>query len=402
VHVACVIALGLAPLAWTDKLGAQLDAPETIAAARRVSSVATASRETQIETLLALLANDRGDRFVRAHVPGALAKLSAGASAEACAEITGALLAALTPTSQEPAEVLQGCTLALGKLGGVDDDEVNRAVRATLQRIVLGGERQARSFALIALAQRAARTQAADVVADTRAFLGQRLANAKAHERAWAALALGVLEHGRANTGEANSTSVRAVMLSALKDSGSPDEIGALAIGCGLTGDRDATSILMEKLARVSDARTQGHIMVGLGLIGDTRATNALRDVLARTRFQPELMASAAIGLALLEDRSLVPALVDMLARAGSGASQATAASVLGWIGDRRAIDPLLALLADRNATATARGFAANALGRVCDKDRLPWDAVLSEDVHYLAATATLIGGDGTGVLEIH
>src|SRR6185295_17197057 len=116
---------------------------------------ATASRETELEALFAVFVDGNGDRFVRAHIPTALAKLSDGASDAACGEITQALLDPLDPAVRERDEVMQGCTLALGRVGGVDQRELDMKVRATLQRVALGGERQCRSFALIALAQRA-------------------------------------------------------------------------------------------------------------------------------------------------------------------------------------------------------------------------------------------------------
>jgi HEAT repeat protein len=402
VHVGCVLALGLTPLAWTSKLGDGLDAPATPAAARRISTVATASRETQIEALFAVFVDPNGDRFVRAHVPTALAKLSDGASEAACTEITTALLDALAPNSRERDEVVQGCTLALGAVGGVDQRELDVKVRATLERIALGGERQSRSFALIALAQRAARTHSATVAAETRAFLAERLSDGKSHERAWAALALGVLERERKAPNEVNAQSTRALLVSTLKDCGSPEEVGALAIGCGLASDLDAVPVLITKLERTADVRVQGYLAVALGLLGDARATQPLKAVLADARFRPELLRSAAIGLAMLEDRTLVPTLVDTLSTATSLASQGAAASVIGWIGDKRAVDPLLKLLANRDVTASARGYAAVALGRVCDRDRLPWNALIASDVHYRAATVTLLAGDGTGVLEIY
>jgi hypothetical protein len=364
--------------------------------------VATASRETQIEALFAVFANPDGDRFVRAHVPTALAKLSEGASPAACAEITEALLSALSPASRERDEIVQGCALALGNVAGVDQRELDLKVRATLQRVALGGERQSRSFALIALAQRAARAPSEPIAAETRAFLSQRLSEGKSHERAWAGLALGVLERERRAPGETNAVSARAILLSALKDSGSPDEVGALAIGCGLAGEADAMQVVLTKLERTAEPRLQGYLCVALGLLGDARATKPLKTVLADARFRPELLKSAAIGLAMLEDRTLVPTLVETLSTATSLASQGAAASVIGWIGDRRAVDPLLKLLGNKDVTASARGYAAVALGRVCDRDRLPWNAVVAEDVHYRAATVTLVAGDGTGVLEIY
>lgn len=401
VHVACVLALGLAPLEWSAGLGAGLDAPDTALAARKLSSIATASRETELECLLATFADDRGDRLVRAHVPAALARLSEGAGAAAGKELTDVLLAALAPSAHEPDEVVQGCVLALGRIEGVDDEALDTRVRATLQRIALGGERQTRTFALIALSERGARARDERAVAETRAFLARRLAEGRSYERSWAALALGVLEHARRKAGEANSTSVRASLVATTKDCGSPDELGALATACGLAGDVAAVPVLLQKLERTSDPRLQGHLAVALGMIGDTRANEALKGLLAHARYRPELLRQAAIGLALLEDYTLVPTLIETLTQAQSHASQAAAASVIGWIGDRRAVVPLLALLENRDATASARGFAAVALGRVCDQDRLPWSASFAEDVHYRAATATMLAGDGTGLLEI-
>ncbi|MBL8859785.1 MAG: hypothetical protein JNL28_14860 [Planctomycetes bacterium] len=401
VHVGCVIALGLAPLQWSDKLGEGLTSPATVAAARRVSSIATASRETQLETLLALFANSKGDRWVRAHIPAALAKLAEGAGESACAEITGVLLSALAPHSSERDEVVQGCVLALGRVGGTEVTALETRVRATLQRVALGGERQSRSFALIAIAQRAASAPLERSSADARTFLSTRLSDGRMQERSWAALALGILEHGRNLAGEPNSLSVRANLAAALRDSGSPDEVSALAIACGLTGDRSAVPVLLAKLERSSDPRVLGHVAVALGLIGDSTAGRVLQAQLGTARFRPELLKNTAIGLALLEDRTLVPTLLETLERGTSLTSQGAAAAVIGWIGDRRAIDPLLTLLSNRTASATARGFAAVALGKVCDRDRLPWNALITEDFHYRAATATLIAGDGTGLLEI-
>jgi HEAT repeat protein len=160
--------------------------------------------------------------------------------------------------------------------------------------------------------------------------------------------------------------------------------------------------VVLTKLERTAEPRLQGYLCVALGLLGDARATKPLKTVLADARFRPELLKSAAIGLAMLEDRTLVPTLVETLSTATSLASQGAAASVIGWIGDRRAVDPLLKLLGNKDVTASARGYAAVALGRVCDRDRLPWNAVVAEDVHYRAATVTLVAGDGTGVLEIY
>jgi len=399
VHVACVIALGLTPLAWAD--ASTKNAADSDAAESSASSIASASRQTQIEALLAILADAKGDRFVRAHAPGSLAKLSEGADDTACAQIVEALLSPLAQNTSEKDEVVQGCVLALGRVAGVDIEVLDTRVRTVLQRIATSSERQTRAFASMSLSQRAARMSNADRAAEVRAFLAKQLAEGRSNERAWAALALGVLEHGRPAGTEANEASVRAGLVTGLKECGSPEELGALAIACGLAGEVAAVPILLDRLEHASEARVQGHLAVALGLIGDTRGSAPLKVLLANARFRPELLRQVAIGLALLEDRTLVPALLETLEKANSLASQAAAASVIGWIGDYRALQSLLSLLANREVTASARGFAAVALGRICDRDRLPWNASITEDIQYRAAPATLIAGDGTGVLEI-
>lgn len=396
VHVACVLALGLAPLSSR----AASDARAPVEAATK-DLVASTSREAQIECLLALASDPAGDRIVRGHVPSALARLSDGADASARAAITEALLAPLAPNSTEPNTVVHGSVLALGAVAEVEDVALANRARVTLQRLALTGERQARAFATLALAQRAARPSEPASASETREFLLKRLSEGRSQERAWAGLALGILEHGRKAPDEAGAASVRAGLLGALKDSASPEELGALAIANGLCRSEGAVPILLQKLERVSTAGVQGHLAVALGLIGDPRGLAPLREVLATARFRPELLREVAVGLALLEDHTLVPTLVDTLEMAQSQASQAAAAGVIGWIGDRRAVRPLLALATRSDATASARGFAIVALGRVCDRDRLPWNAWIATNVNYRAATATLVAGDGTGLLEI-
>jgi HEAT repeat protein len=274
-------------------------------------------------------------------------------------------------------------------------------VRTVLQRLAQQSDRQVRAFALVALGQRAARTTLVERAVETRVFLAKRLGEGRTGERAWAAIALGVLEHGRRDPAETNKESVRATLLDALSESQAPDELAAVAIACGLARETSAVPLLIQRIEGTSDARVQGYLSLALGMIGDARAMPALRTVLAGARFRADLLRQSAIGLVLLEDRTLVPTLLQTLEKAASLTSQAAAASVIGWIGDQRALPGLLALVANRDVTASARGFAAVALGRVCDRDRLPWNAEICEDVHYRAATVTLNAGDGTGLLEI-
>jgi hypothetical protein len=404
VQVACVTALGLTPLSWSGNSKEDVHAPATPAEARQSTGTASASRETELDCLLALLADTSGDRWVRAHVPTALARLAAGAAESTREEIVHAVLSRVTERSHERDEVVQGCVLALGELGDADRGEIDAQVRTALKSAVESADAQSRRFALIALAQCAARPGPGgkdDAATEVRLFLASRLAEGRSHERCWAALALGILEHERrAHAGE-SGVNLRAQVLAALRDAGSATEVGALALGAGLMGDKDATPVLLAKLEHESEASAQGNLAVTLGLLGDERAAPALRAQLASARFRPELLRETAIGLALIEDATLVPSLIDTLEKAEGLASESAAASVLGWIGDRRTIDPLLTLMGRTEVTASVRAFAAVALGRVCDQDRLPWNAAVMQDCNYRAATPTLRASDGTGLLDI-
>jgi HEAT repeat protein len=273
-----------------------------------------------------------------------------------------------------------------------------------LRRLLDGSDLQSQCFALIALAQTCARggeNGAEEGALEARNVMLHKLENGKSRERTWAALALGVFEHARIARGLEPSRAVRGALENALKDCGSGDEVGALAIGLGLARDEEAVPVLIARLDRMADARTRGYLAVALGLIGDPRAVSPLQKLLAESRFRPDILQPTAIGLALLEDRTLSMTLVGTLSQATSLASQSAAASVLGWIGDRNSIPPLVELLRKKDVTASARGFAAVALGRVCDRDRLPWNSIVSTGLQYRASTDTLISSDGTGLLDL-
>ena len=70
--------------------------------------------------------------------------------------------------------------------------------------------------------------------------------------------------------------------------------------------------------------------------------------------------------------------------------------------GDQGSITPLVAMLKNQDITDSARGFAAVALGIVADKELLPWNSKIAEDLNYRASTQTLVdSSSGTGILDI-
>ncbi len=187
----------------------------------------------------------------------------------------------------------------------------------------------------------------------------------------------------------------------ALQDARSPEEVGALAIACGLAGIRSAAPQLLTRLADTKEPRAQGYVALALGLLDVRDAVEPLRKLLEESRLCSEKLPQTATALALLEDPLLVTRLVDLLGRGTSQATLDAACFALGTVGDRRAVDPLLALVHDEKLSDHTRATAISALGRVCDRDRLPWQYAVSAGLNYRAMTVTLSGADHGGLLDL-
>ncbi len=287
-------------------------------------------------------------------------------------------------------------------LGASESDA--RAV-ATLQAVVneKRGDNTMRDFAVIALAQIGGRGHGEDVEAQRTLVRGYLLDTARhgaSHIRRWAGLAVGVMERAVVDGGGSTPLGVRESLRQLFVEARTPEDVGALAIAVGISRDTEALKPLLAQLGRVDDANAQGYLCVALGLIDARSAAPRIEEIIQKSKFKPELLRQAAIGVGLLGDKDVVPSLVTMLQNAQGYSSQAAVASALGFIGDARSIDPLVAMLEKSDLTAGARGFAAVALGIVGDKEMLPWNAKISANINYVAATPTLTG-QGLGILDI-
>jgi len=78
-------------------------------------------------------------------------------------------------------------------------------------------------------------------------------------------------------------------------------------------------------------------------------------------------------------------------------------ATALGFIGDHCSVNPFVDLLGnERDLTPLGRAFSAVALGLVADKEMLPWNSKIGQDINYRAAVSTLSDtSGGTGILDI-
>lgn len=368
----------------------------------------------QVRDLLELYGDRSWPALVRAHVPVALVRLLGDGSAPAALndEVLKALCVGLDEHRGEQGALEQSAVLALGRLADCGAAPLSVQARELLMsKGSDDADEQVRYFALIALGQCGARAGAdrdwsglkgAHGRAGLRAFLLEGLSSGKVATRSWAGLALAVLERGLDEDGGPGSVDARRALVATLHAARNPDEIGALAIACGLVGDPGAAQTLRDCLETTSDADAVGNVCVALGLLGDVAAKSAISEVIERSRYQPALLKSAAIGLGLMGDRDVALKLVAWLDKAHGLAAQASISTALGFIGDDRSIRPLMGLLADPEKTALARAFAAAALGIVGDKDDLPWGSRYSVDVNYRANVSTLIDPGGSlGLLNL-
>lgn len=399
--VACVIALGRV------RLDAVMPASP---AGPREEWPASSCRVAQVDALLAWFEDGSRAARARAHAPLSLAWLLEGLP-ESVREplrerVASSLLRRVGPRSGEWSEVVQGCVIALGRMGDADADSLDARIRRELLVVAEDASNVlARRLATVAVARAAARpgdgAQPGSARAEVERAL-QRLLMGSTGERPWAALALGML--GRADRDEHRAPSRESTgsLLAALERSKSPSEVGAMAVAVGMMGVEDAVGPLHERLREVSEDEARGYLALALGLVGRRDSIALVQSVAAESRYRPELLRQAAVSLGLLGDKGAVPELVSMLAAARSLSSQAAIASALGLVGDARSIEPLLEVLADReHYTDAARGFAAVALGLVADSHALPWSSVFSADLNYHAAPPTLLDDRGTGILDI-
>ena len=257
---------------------------------------------------------------------------------------------------------------------------------------------------MIALAESSARyggegsEEGASAAVET---LLRQLSRARSGGDRWAALALGVFGRRSADDGRTVPAELAGAILSALDETGSPEDVAAFSIALGLLADPRAEEVLAERLEDVRDDAARGYVAVGLALSRSFGASDRLREILVESKYRPDLLQQVAVALGLLGDTQTGPELLQMLGEARTLAGQAGVAVGLGLLGDRRAVEPLVGLLQDDEQSASARAFAAAALGLVSDRERLPFNTPLSVGVNYPAAPPTLLDQEGFGVLNV-
>lgn len=368
-----------------------------------------ATRGRQLEFAVAFCFSEGRDDLrpiERAHMARSIGLLLQGAGDDVRSATIARFVKVLTGrTRPDPVEIRQSAALLLGAVGDCDDDEADRDLRRALRRALEDPDPHVQNFALISMGLVGARASGveadAEGLAQLRKELSRTLATGK-RRRAWAGVAIGVMERGVADAGAAPSADQLGSVTRAMDQRRSGNEVAGYAIGLGLARHRDAAPALMKQLRSRSDDAVRAQLCVALGLMDSHAAMEQLDEIVASSRYRAQLLEAAAVALGLIGDARIAPELARMLREdARSLSSQASIASALGFIGDARSIDPLLEMFTDEELTDGARAFAGVALGIVGDRDLLPWHSKYSVDLNYAALCETLAGG-GDGLLEIY
>ncbi len=343
----------------------------------------------------------KGEQVIQAHVPAAIARLlGRGASPEherfkrlLAEELAGKGRGSVKRHNSR----YQSAALALGQLALPREKRPADAVYGDclLRYFQHGKDQLARYFSLIALAQIGGDTHRGQL-------LKVNVQAKRTNDRAWSALALGVLAFGqRADSGLIDET-VGRTLLAKLRSIDNEDVRAATAVALGLCGYQDAASDML-KLLRKYRRREMGggYLCIGLALMPAPDAVDVVRDVVAGAVRYPLLLTQAAIALAKLGDKTAISQL-NALLKAGSQSvgRLSGVATAYRFIGDRRAIGPLIKLLGDDDLAKLSRAFVAAALGGVADKEQLPWNHKLAVGTNYRAVVDSLTNGQ-TGVLDI-
>lgn len=360
---------------------------------------ASASNEALGRRILDVLLDGREKDEVRAHAPAVLAGIYPELTSALQAEVARVLCTLPYKRTNTAEPIRLGCVQALGRIGDADEDEIDQRIRHVLMQLNGNGRRSVRGLALMSLAQVGSRPGAQQEVAfsaaaDVRKYLADRIARARAFERSWAALSLGVFAFRLKEAGRPLQGDELAALRHLRKRGRSAGESAAAALGLGLSGDREAVELLAD-LEDFPDDDSATHGAWALGLSGSLTGVEVLRDLMHDADHRPQVLEAGALGLAMIGHAAVGVELEELSKECDCLMTHAGVNLALGRVGDESALNPLLDALTNETNTELERSYAAVALGRLADREVRPWSSMISVGLNYRATTATLRGGGG-------
>ncbi len=367
--------------------------------------------EPMVQQLAVLMADPKQDRLVRAHCPNAMAKLLlASASQDQADRWSAQLLALVAPKAKTPFHLRQSVVQSVGLLSRRCSEGAQIRIGEELMRLAEdGGDRQEKNLTAISIAYVGSSLKSGHPMQqELIAFLIKQMRKGSSLYRPWAGLGLGVMAHHLEEAGKpALPGLVGDAVLAAFDKEKSPSPKAAYAISLGLIGHRAGTESVVKVMQTWRQADLQGYCAVSLGLLGAVEHSEAIQEIVWESRRRPQLLQQAAIGLGLMGDHAVNDILLklmgpDEMGRGPRLAVLSSVATAIGFIGDHRSVSPLVAMLESDRGTSLGRAFSAVALGLVVDKELLPWNSKIAEDLNYRAAVSTLVDqSTGLGVLDI-
>lgn len=357
---------------------AERDVKSCVLASLGLLEPGSSQAATAADLLRELLDDRRMDPAIQAMVPTTLGKLG-------CREALPRL-AELLADGRTPDPVRQSCAIALGSLAGLDDVDATRALERVLRH---ERDQLTRCFSWVALAQLGARDQDRRAGEESHDELVDQLAEqvlSNDRHRSWAAL--GAALYGRAHPDQAQE--LIGPLRAAFADEHDPSFRGAFALALALLEDRRSGVAILASLEESRQDDYRGHAAEALGLLRHGDAAPALRQICQDPSLPETVRLKAATGLGLLGDGAAVPVLLEGLEASRSLAGLSSMATALGLIGDARVGAPLISMARDEQRAELSRAFATVALGLLGERDALPFNASLREQINYLVQTPTM------------
>lgn len=426
-RVAAMIAIGLVPLPVDE------DVVACYCGTCVVPDPHTSLRPQVTYLMRYFTAEKEFDPVLRAHTATTLGRLVAARPAgmtdrmkEGVAEV---LVRSLAQSSRQPENVRESAVLALGLIGDADEDNLDQWIRWAIRRSIKNGEDMERRFALIALAETGGHKGQGDepfaALPEIRGVLQRAATGGKRGERAWAAIAAGVLGFELRCKGEPLDEALDTALVNTIRRGKKVEDLGAFAIAAGLRRSEAALPHLTKRLPKVKDEAAAGYVGMAIGLIGDDdehSARSLLRETFADAEGKPLLQTRVGLGLGFLRDPEVVDTLLVRLGEIDEAtegldedddkdaekatefeAERAAIVTALGYLGDRRGLSKLIAIAQNDagDEPDSVREAAMQSLGYLGDASRRPWRIALTMGANYRAQTSSLTTADGGGVLDL-
>jgi hypothetical protein len=367
VDAACAMGLGLVPLRESGRPSA--DGPVH----------AAASREEQIEVLSTALRSKDADRALRAHAGVSLARMFDGRTGLAAEReaVLEELVHMLERSKRAEHEVVRGIALAIGHIADSGTADVDVAARKALAEATDLPDPIARGFALVALAEAAARKGTGQEplagLEPAEQVLLRELVRGRSGGQGWAALGLGLLARARSAAALPQSKDVFEGLARAAHESQSSEDHAAIDVARGLSRDPEAVPDLARDAFQGRDPIVRAAAALAIGFAGAVQEIDALKMQLADVGTAARVTENCAIALVLLDEPGVAERLIELVRKTGSLERQAALLEGVGRSGDERAIDALLELLAEPDRGPQSRAFVVRALSRAADRSEMPW-----------------------------